>query len=149
MKRQRGTHILLAAGNLSGSVVKTFDGKEKPDISDVTRILITTFIKEPVSTTLSLFDYIHFFMACYIRSILILFSHLQLRLLRALLYRDADKSLARLEWKKNWNVAIFLPTRRSLLPRRPGWTDKLRIFFFMGLQKLEFGRCSLFLSWSG
>ena len=31
--------------------------------------------------------------------------------------------------KDNWKVAIFLQTRRSLLPRRPGWTDKLLIFF--------------------
>jgi len=30
-----------------------------------------------------------------------------------------------LDWKNNWKVAIFLPTRRSLLPRRPGWTDNL------------------------
>jgi len=29
-----------------------------------------------------------------------------------------------LDWKNNWKVAIFRPTRRSLLPRRPGWTDK-------------------------
>ena len=27
------------------------------------------------------------------------------------------------EKKNNWTVAIFRPTRRSLLPRRPGWTD--------------------------
>jgi len=25
-----------------------------------------------------------------------------------------------LDWKHNWKVAIFRPTRRSLLPRRPG-----------------------------
>ena len=31
--------------------------------------------------------------------------------------------------KKNWKVAIFRPTRRSLLPRRPGWTDNVLIFF--------------------
>ena len=37
----------------------------------------------------------------------------------------------------NWRVAIFLPTRRSLLPRRPGWTDKLLISFLSGLQTLE------------
>ena len=43
-----------------------------------------------------------------------------------------------LYWKNNLEVAIFRPTRRSLLPRRPGWTDKLLIFFFLsGLQKLE------------
>ena len=31
----------------------------------------------------------------------------------------------------NWKVAIFRPTRRSLLPRRPGWTDNLPIFFWV------------------
>jgi len=35
-----------------------------------------------------------------------------------------------LDWKNNWKAAIFLPTRRSLLPRRPGWTDKILNFFF-------------------
>jgi len=40
--------------------------------------------------------------------------------------------------KNYWKVAIFYPTRSSLLPRRPGWTDNLLIFFFLsGLQKLE------------
>jgi len=39
--------------------------------------------------------------------------------------------------KKNWKVAIFLPTRRSLLPRRPGWTDNLMIFFFEWLAKVR------------
>ena len=33
-----------------------------------------------------------------------------------------------LDWKSNWKVAIFRPTRRSLLPRRPGETDKGLIF---------------------
>ena len=37
----------------------------------------------------------------------------------------------RTEKKNNWKVAIFRPTRRSLLPRRPGWTDKLMIFFWV------------------
>ena len=31
--------------------------------------------------------------------------------------------------KKQLKVAIFLPMRRSLLPRRPGWTDKFLNFF--------------------
>ena len=31
--------------------------------------------------------------------------------------------------KNNWKVAIFRPTRRSLLPRRRGWTDKFPNFF--------------------
>jgi len=38
-------------------------------------------------------------------------------------YRVADKSLTRPDRKNNWNFAIFRPTRRSLLPLRPGWTD--------------------------
>ena len=33
-----------------------------------------------------------------------------------------------LYWNNNWNVAIFLRTRRSLLPRKPGWTDNILIF---------------------
>jgi len=45
------------------------------------------------------------------------------------IYRGAGKSLARPEWKNNWKVIIFRPTRRSLLPRTPGWTDNLLIFF--------------------
>jgi len=72
-----------------------------------------------------------------------------------------------LDWKNNWNVAIFRPTRRSLLPRRPGWTDSL-LNFFEWLVKVrtlgeevywgslgvlwinpEFGRCSFSPSWSG
>jgi len=34
-----------------------------------------------------------------------------------------------LDWKNNWNFAIFRPTPRSLLSQRPGWKDKLLIFF--------------------
>jgi hypothetical protein len=71
-----------------------------------------------------------------------------------------------LDWKNSWQVAILLPTRRSLLPWRPSWTDKL-LNVLSGLQMLEnelgselsfvcwirvnpeFGRCSLIPSWSG
>jgi len=56
-------------------------------------------------------------------------------------YRGADKSLAPTDWKNNWKIAIFRPTRRSWLPRKPGWTDKILNFFLSYLQKLEFGRC--------
>ena len=34
-----------------------------------------------------------------------------------------------LDWKNNWKVTIFRPTRRSLLPRRPGWTHNILNFF--------------------
>jgi len=44
--------------------------------------------------------------------------------------RGADKSSARSDRKNSWKVAIFLPTWRSLVPWRPGWTDKFLNFFF-------------------
>jgi len=39
--------------------------------------------------------------------------------------------------KKQLKVRHFRPTWMSLLPRRPGWTDKLLNFLLSGLQKLE------------
>jgi hypothetical protein len=33
------------------------------------------------------------------------------------------------DWKSNLNFANFLPTQRSLLLWRPGWTDRLLIIF--------------------
>ena len=40
--------------------------------------------------------------------------------------------------KKQLKVAIFRPTRRSWLPRRPGWTDNvLNFFFFEWLAKVR------------
>ena len=36
-----------------------------------------------------------------------------------------------LDWKNNWKVAIFCPTQRSLLLRRPGWTDNVLNFFWL------------------
>jgi len=45
--------------------------------------------------------------------------------------RGADKSLVRPDWKNNWKVAIFHPTRRPLLARRPGWTDNLLNCFWV------------------
>jgi len=46
-------------------------------------------------------------------------------------YRGADKSLARPDWKNNSKFSIFLPTRRSFLPRRPGWTGNLLNCFWV------------------
>jgi hypothetical protein len=34
-----------------------------------------------------------------------------------------------LDWKNNWKFAIFRPTWRWLLLRRPDWTDNFLIFF--------------------
>ena len=36
-----------------------------------------------------------------------------------------------LDWKNSLKVAIFRPTWRSLLPRRPGWTDNFLNFFWV------------------
>jgi len=36
-----------------------------------------------------------------------------------------------LDWKNIWKVAIFCPTWRSLLLRRPGWTDNFLNFFWV------------------
>ena len=38
--------------------------------------------------------------------------------------------------KNNCKVTIFWPTRRSLLPRRPGWTDNFLNFLFEWLTKV-------------
>jgi hypothetical protein len=45
-------------------------------------------------------------------------------------YRGPDKSLARPDKKKKQlKVRHFRPTQKSLLSRKPGWTDKFLIFF--------------------
>jgi hypothetical protein len=41
-----------------------------------------------------------------------------------------------LDWKNYWKVAIFRPTRRSLLTRRSGWTDN-NLNFFEWLAKVR------------
>ena len=50
-------------------------------------------------------------------------------------YRGADKSLARPDWKNDWKVTIFRPTRRSLLPRRSGWMDNLLNCFWVACKR--------------
>jgi len=42
-----------------------------------------------------------------------------------------------LDWKNNWKVATFRLMRRSLLPWRPGWMDKLLNFFLRSFKKSE------------
>jgi len=39
--------------------------------------------------------------------------------------------------KNNGKVAMFRPTRKSLLPQRPGWTNNRLIFFFECLAKVR------------
>jgi len=45
------------------------------------------------------------------------------------------------ELKNNWSIAIFRPTLRSLLPRRPGLTDKDLNYFFEWLKKVRAKKC--------
>ena len=59
-------------------------------------------------------------------------------------YRGADKSLAWLDWK-NWTVATFRPTQRSLLLWRPGWTDNLLNFFWVACKSQSVVTVACFL----
>ena len=45
--------------------------------------------------------------------------------------------------KNNWKVAIFRPTRRSLLPRRPGWTDNILNIFWVACKSYNNGLWSV------
>ena len=66
------------------------------------------------------------------------------------MYRGADKSLVRPEWKKQLNGRHF-SSDAEVTAAAETWLDgqPSEFFFLSGLQKLEFGRCSLFPSWSG
>ena len=65
-------------------------------------------------------------------------------------YRDPDKSLARPDWKKQLKGRHF-SSDAEVIAAAETWLDgqSSDYFFLSGLQKLEFGRCSLFPSWSG
>ena len=64
-------------------------------------------------------------------------------------YRGADKSLTRPDWKNNWKVAIF-SSDVEVIAAAETWLDgQPSELFLSGLQKLEFGSCSLFPYWSG
>ena len=67
-----------------------------------------------------------------------------------ILYTGADKSLARPDWIKQLKVRHF-SSDAEVIAAAETWLDgQMSEFFFLsGLQKLEFGRCSLFPSWSG
>ena len=55
-----------------------------------------------------------------------------------------DKSLAQPDWQNNWKVeAEVVAAAGTWLDGQPSEV------FLIGLQKLEFGHCSLFPSWSG
>ena len=42
-----------------------------------------------------------------------------------------------MDWKNNWMVAIFRPTRKSLLLQRPSWTDNFLNFFWVAYKSLS------------
>ena len=51
--------------------------------------------------------------------------------------------MARSDWKNKF--AIFLPKRKSLLERRPGWTDKFLNFFWVAWKSLSLVAVACFL----
>ena len=64
-------------------------------------------------------------------------------------YRGADNSLARPHWKKQLKSRHF-SSDMEVIAAAEIWLDgQPSELFLSGLQKLEFGRCSLFPSWSG
>jgi hypothetical protein len=64
-------------------------------------------------------------------------------------YRGADKPLARLDWKKQLKCRHF-SSDPEVIAAAETWLDgQFSEFCLNGLQTLEFGRCSLFPSWSG
>ena len=62
----------------------------------------------------------------------------------------ADKSLARPDGKKQFKGRHFSSDVQVVIAAAGTWLDgQISEIFLSGLQKLEFGRCSLFPSWSG
>ena len=66
------------------------------------------------------------------------------------MYKGDDKSLARPAWKKQL-IGRHFSSDAEVIAAAETWLDGKRsdFFFLNGLQNLEFGRCSLFPSWSG
>ena len=64
-------------------------------------------------------------------------------------YRYADKSQARPDWKKQLKGRHFSSHAEVIITAEIWLDGKPSEFFFEWLAKLEFGRCSLFPSWSG
>jgi hypothetical protein len=65
-----------------------------------------------------------------------------------MVYRGADKSLARPDLKKLEGRHFSFDA--EVIAAAATWlAGQSSDFFFSGLQKLEFGRCSLFPFWSG
>ena len=72
-----------------------------------------------------------------------------LQLKHKIIYRGVDKSLARTDWKKQLKGRHFT-SDAEIIAAADTWLDgQTSELFLSRLQKLEFGRCSLFPSWSG
>jgi len=65
------------------------------------------------------------------------------------IYKGADKSLARPDWKKQLKGRHFSSDAEDSTAAETWLDGQPSELFLSGLQKLEFGRCSLFPSWSG
>ena len=64
-------------------------------------------------------------------------------------YRGADKSLAQIEWKKQFKGRHFSSDAEVIAAAETRLHGKPSELFLSGLQKLEFGHCSFLPSWSG
>jgi hypothetical protein len=64
-------------------------------------------------------------------------------------YTGADKSLAQPNKKKQLKGRHFSSDAKVIAAVETWLDGQPSEFFLSGLQKLEFGRCSLFPSWSG
>jgi len=67
----------------------------------------------------------------------------------AAIYTGADKSLARPDGKKQFKGRHFSSDAEVIAAAKTWLEGQSSDFFLSGLQKLEFGHCSLFISWSG
>ena len=65
------------------------------------------------------------------------------------MYRGADKSLARPDWKKTIESRHFSSDAEAIAAAETWLDGQHSELFLSGLQMLEFGLCSLFISWSG
>ena len=80
---------------------------------------------------------------------LLLFLPLYIHIIWIFKYRGADKSLARPDWKKQLK-GRYISSDAEVIAAAETWLDgQPSELFLSGLQKLEFGRCSMFPSWSG
>ena len=111
--------LLISAGSIYGS----FEGKTLPE-SHEGRASSCTIMPRFTGHLQPRRNW-----ATWASSVLITHPILQIRPRRTI--------ICSLDGKIQLKIPHFCKTRRSLLPRRPGWTDNLLKFFLSGLQKSE------------